>query len=287
MIVDRLTGQPCIECRTLALIGKGWAKGLTAASDARVARAAAAHRGVRYRRRGHRRLRTGASIEHAWSAELAYALGLMATDGCLVGDRRHMSFGSEDRALVETFRACIGLTTMIREVRTRTGGSYFRTQFGDVELYRWFESVGLTPRKSLTLGALAVPEAFLVEVTRGLLDGDGSILDFTYNGTGKARGHRYRTLITRFNSASRSHLEWLRERLRTALGVYGGLSTSLVNDRNPFFQLAYAQRESMILLARLYADRSAPCLLRKRNVWDRWRALSTAASPTLESGSAR
>ena len=211
----------------------------------------------------------------------------MATDGWLSSDGRHMSFGSEDFDLVHTFRLSLGRSNVIRELRTQRGNSYFRMQFGDVELYRWFQWAGLTPRKSLTIGPLVVRDGFLFDTMRGLLDGDGSILDISYDGTGKATSRRYRTLITRFNSASRAHLDWLRGSLNDAIGIWGGLATLLVQGKNPFYQLSYAKRESMILLARLYADRSAPCLLRKRNVWDRWRALSTAASPTLESGSAR
>ena len=39
-----------------------------------------------------------------WSPDLAYAVGLLATDGNLSSDRRHMSFISKDRDLVETLR---------------------------------------------------------------------------------------------------------------------------------------------------------------------------------------
>src|SRR5205807_9455949 len=125
------------------------------------------------------------------------------------------------------------------------------------------------------------------DLVRGLLDGDGSILDITYNGTGKARGRAYRTLITRFNSASRPHLDWIRERLKDSLAINGSLSTILAEGKNPFFHLSYAMPESAILLSALYRDRSAPCLLRKRDNWDRWLALNNGAAPRLGSGSAR
>jgi hypothetical protein len=63
-----------------------------------------------------------------WSVELAYAVGLMATDGNLAGDRRHMSFVSRDRDLVETLRRCLRVTTQARAIGTSRGGTLFRVQ---------------------------------------------------------------------------------------------------------------------------------------------------------------
>jgi hypothetical protein len=65
-----------------------------------VARAADAHRGLQYRRRG-----ALASIE--WSPRLAYAVGLIATDGCLYGDGRHIAFISKDEDLMRTLLSLV------------------------------------------------------------------------------------------------------------------------------------------------------------------------------------
>src|SRR5437763_274151 len=48
-----------------------------------------------------------------WSPNLAWAVGLMATDGNLSGDGRHLSLVSKDRELLETFRACLNLDVAI------------------------------------------------------------------------------------------------------------------------------------------------------------------------------
>ena len=68
-------------------MGKGWAKGLTAKTDARVARMAEGHRGKLYvRRTPLGRLgwlvRTATTLPLAWSDPMAYIVGLTATDGC-------------------------------------------------------------------------------------------------------------------------------------------------------------------------------------------------------------
>ncbi len=218
----------------------------------------------------------------------------MATDGCLSSDGRHLSFGSGDRDLVVTLLRCLRLSTSVRinQLRTTKGSAYYRVQFGRVRLYRWLLAIGLTPRKSLTLGALGVPDDYLIDTVRGLLDGDGSVLTFSYAGSGKAAGRTYVRLMTRFTSASGAHVEWIHGRLRSALGIHGSISRLRSASGNPFFHLTYSTGESRVLLAVLYADHEAPCLRRKRANWERFLTLETsrasnATAPRRASGSAK
>ena len=189
--------------------GKGWAKGRTAATDPRVARVAAAHSGKLYTRRKPlsemkwlRATHTKLPIE--WSAEMAYVVGLTATDGCLASGSRGITFKSMDRQLVETYRRLLGRSNKIGTERTKTGSICYRLQFKDTRLYRWFQSVGVTPRKSLTLGAIEVPDEFFAPLVRGLLDGDGSISNGVWKAdTTRRSDYYYEWLRTRFVSAAR------------------------------------------------------------------------------------
>jgi hypothetical protein len=254
-------------------VGKAWAKGLTAATDPRVARAAAAHRGRKYQRRTpvedcNYRFANKTLLPLRWSRDMAYIVGLTATDGCLYTGRRKLNFKSTDRQLVETYLNLLGRTNRVKTQRTDNGGTVYFTEFHDSRLYAWFLSVGLTPRKSLTLGSLAVPRDLFSETARGLLDGDGSILNFRYPGTGKARGREYETIWVCFNSASRAHLEWVRAELRAIANVEGSLTLdSYTSAGNPFYRLTYAMRETKTILSLIYADPDAPCLRRKRDLW--------------------
>jgi hypothetical protein len=154
-------GQPSVS-------GRGWSAGLTAQTDPRVARSAAARRG---RPRRPYKNRRGAPV--SWAHELAYAVGLIATDGCLYNDGRHVAFTSKDLDLIRTFLSCLG---RLARIRTKRGlGRAFQVEFSDAPLHRWLRRIGIGPRKSLTLGALDVPDEFLLSVVRGLLDGDGTI----------------------------------------------------------------------------------------------------------------
>jgi hypothetical protein len=247
-------------------MGKDWAKGLTAQTDARIARNGAARRGLRYKTK-----RYGArSLE--WSVELAYALGLTATDGNLSRDRRHITFVSKDRALVEAYLRCIGREDVrIHLSRTRTGGRAFRAPFSDTFLYDWLLARGVRPAKSLTLGAVEVPPHLLPHLLRGLIDGDGTIYVLRHRPTLKSYPHYwYVRLWTYFASASRTHIEWLRDELRAAYGLNGYVERIVRKGRHDFFRLKFGKGDSLVLLPVLYGDPAWPALQRKRRIWTRY-----------------
>lgn len=256
--------------------GKGWSRGKTAATDPRVARNAAGHQGKSYVRRTPIELcrwpsaaRTRAPV--AWTPSMAYAVGLIATDGCLITGQTRIDFCSADREMVETYLACLGRDPRrFRIDRTALGSPLYRACFKDAHLYRWLLRVGLTPRKSLTMGALDVPDKYLMHVVRGLLDGDGTIFNRTTAADTTRRPDRtyhYEWFRARFVSASREHLVWLQDRLRAALPVTGAIQTSKRDGRTTMSKLEFGRWDSMRLCAWLYADPAAPCLDRKRAIW--------------------
>ena len=170
-----------------------------------------------------------------------------------------------DREVLETFLRCIARSAHIGASRSGFGSLTLRVQLGDVGLYRWLQAIGLTPRKSHTLGAIDCPQAVFPHLLRGLLDGDGSIIDGTYKGSGKARGHEYRVLKVRFISASRAHVLWLQQRITAEFGLSGS-----IRCENPVFGLTYSKRASVQLLRQIYPEPGVPCLRRKQLIWERF-----------------
>jgi hypothetical protein len=252
--------------------GKGWSKGRSAKDDPRIARAAAAHRGMQYvphvapdqdrRRRGIK------PFDPTWTPTLAYAVGLIATDGGLIRGRS-ISFPSADRELVELLLRCLGKSNKI-SVERGEAGIYYRTQIGDIAMYRWLLSIGIGPRKSLTIGAIDVSDEFLFPLVRGLLDGDGSIMNKVARADTKRRqDYRWEYLQTKFVSGSRKHLVWLRTRLADATGVEGYLMTQKPKGRaRACYALRFSKHASVRLLPLLYPDQEAPRLTRKWRVWE-------------------
>ena len=251
--------------------GKGWAAGRGAGNDPRIARAAASHRGKAHTSRLSTtvdRRRKSCPVAISWSPNLAYAIGLIATDGC-IADGDHVSFVSSDRELVEHLLACLNKKNSVSELRTRTGGAAYRTQIGDVAFCRWLGTIGIAPRKSLTLGPIDTPDEHFVSLLRGLLDGDGSIINKRARADTRGRAdYRWEYLQTKFLSASRPHIEWLRSRIQTHFGIEGYVALTRGRDgRQPQFTLRFGKHASLRLLPLIYADPSAPRLTRKWRVW--------------------
>ena len=207
-----------------------------------------------------------------WSAATAYAVGLIATDGCLDGRRPIVSFTSEDLELVDQFNTAMGRRPRI--YRKFGGFGVWTNQVAIYErsLHSWLLSIGLMPRKTLQLSAIAVPDEYLASLARGLLDGDGSVLSY-WHAPNRRRypNHRSLRLVTRFYSASRPHLEWLAQRLDRAFSIRGAISVDdRVTRKHPLYKLEFAKGASRQLLTRLYADAAEPHLKRKHDVWGRF-----------------
>lgn len=206
--------------------------------------------------------RTHGRVSHKWSADLAYAIGLITADGNLSPDGRHITFVSADRELHETYRRCLGISNRTGQ-HTGGYGSAFKTTFGDVVFYHWLLGIGLMPDKTFRLRRVDVPDEYFADFTRGFLDGDGNInvyLD-SYN----VRKHRnekyaYWRLYVRLYSASRPFLEWMQAMLVRLVSAGG----TILDRGTSGWVLQYAKRDSLHLLPWVYYSPGVPCLERKR-----------------------
>lgn len=206
-----------------------------------------------------------------WTSELAYAVGLLTTDGCLSNDGRHIVLRSSDKDLLQTFKRCLNLKNRIgRTVNGRVVS--YRVQFGSVQFYRWLLKIGLFPHKTYTIGTLNIPDQYFRDFLRGHLDGDGSITVYrdSYNAV-KMQNPKYvyTRLFVRFISASKKHMIWLRENIVRLLGVHGALHESRPpadSRRVSLWLLKFMKKESLELLSQLYYDPAIPCLERKRKI---------------------
>lgn len=221
-----------------------------------------------------------------WSPRMAYIVGLIATDGCLSKDRRHISFDTNDRQLVETFLSCLGRPLRYRTMKTVVGNDRYQAQFSDVRFYRWLVDAGLTPRKSLTLGAIAAPRDFFAPLVRGLLDGDGNIYTLLHAPTRKKYpNYTYERLWTHFTSASEGHIEWLRSEISIVMGLRGYIERRPETDeRHAFFRLKFGNRASVTLLSALYAAPGEPRLERKWQKFDGYLRRHARADSSAEGG---
>ena len=113
-----------------------------------------------------------------------------------------------------------------------------------------------------------MPDAHLISLARGLLDGDGSISVFLDRPTRiRYPDYEYERLWVFFLSASQAHIDWLRGRIKELVGLNGYVERIVRKKRHDLFRLKYGKRESIVLLRLLYSDPNAPCLERKRSKW--------------------
>ena len=106
---------------------------------------------------------------------MAYAVGLIATDGNLSRRPGRLSIVSNDVDLLDTVRRRLNLGVPIRPHTGGYGHRGHRIAWSDRRFYDWLTTVGLTPAKSLTLGPLAIPDDYFADFLRGCIDGDGSV----------------------------------------------------------------------------------------------------------------
>src|SRR3989344_5648797 len=193
-----------------------------------------------------------------WSSNFAYAIGLLATDGCLYNNGRHMNLTTKDLEQAENFKLCLNLSVKIgtkyrNSLRVR---EYYYVQFGDVLFYRFLESIGMTPAKTKTIGQLLVPKKYFFDFLRGHLDGDGTFYSY-YDPRWKSSFMFYTTFV----SASKKHIDWIRQALFLRLKIKGHITR---DAKRSAYNLKYAKRESMAILRKIYYNAGVVCLRRKR-----------------------
>lgn len=192
-----------------------------------------------------------------WSSNLAYVIGLITTDGNLSKDGRHIDFTSKDLEQIENFKKILQLKNKIGTKRSSNDSNkiYFRIQFGDVNFYKFLLLIGLHSNKTKTINKLNIPNEYFADFLRGYLDGDG----FTYSYWDKRWKSSF-MLYTGFVSASKIHLDWLRDRIQSLYNIYG----TIKNGGKSTYQLMYAKSSSISLLEKIYYNIDLICLNRKR-----------------------
>lgn len=194
--------------------------------------------------------------QYEWSNEIGYIVGLMASDGCLSKDRRHLDLTSVDVDQLENFLVALKRRVKISEKNNKSKTTAYRVQFSDVALYDFLVKVGLTPNKSMTISHLNIPDKYYKDFLRGLYDGDGSS-----NAFWDARWKSSYMYYTRFASASMNFIVFIQSKNSELMGIGGG---SIIRTKGAFM-LSYAKSESKKIYDFMYYSDNVICLGRKRH----------------------
>jgi hypothetical protein len=195
-------------------------------------------------------------VDTKWSANLAYAVGLLATDGCLARTVALIDLTSKDREQLDNFNHCLGLKLKIDRKISSYGTVGLRVQFKNRLFHDFLVSIGLTPAKSKTIEEIKVPDKYFFDFLRGCFDGDGSFYSYW-----DPRWKSSFMFYIAFASASPKFIDWIQKKNNELISIKGYIGQ---DGKKLTYQLKYAKQESLLLLEKMYYSSKLVCLSRKK-----------------------
>lgn len=192
-----------------------------------------------------------------WSPNFAYAIGLLATDGCVSSDGYHISFVSIDLEQIKNYMKCLKIANKIGRNMSGGGRQAYRVQFGDVGFIDFLKGIGIEPAKSLTIESVKVPDKYFFDFLRGCLDGDGCSYSYM-----DPRWRSSFMFYVEFVSASPMFIHWLKRSIKELAYIDGHITRAY--KKNICYQLKYSKYNAVKLVKKMYANEGCVCLTRKR-----------------------
>lgn len=193
-------------------------------------------------------------VDTTWTPELAYVVGVFASDGNLGKDGLYLDVTSKDKEILETVLAVLKLTHIkIGTKSSGQGNSSYRIQFKRKIFHQWLVSIGLMPNKSRRIRKLHIHEELFFDFLRGYWDGDGTVT--------RQRDKRWKnSYIDSIGLASGSlaFLRWMQKEINSRLGT-----TGFISEGTRVLQLRYARGDSRKILQAMFYRKGLPHLERK------------------------
>lgn len=196
----------------------------------------------------------------SWNKDLAYAVGLITTDGCLSKDGRHIDLTSKDINLIKDFASILEISNKITNKISayKPTGIYYRIQLSHANFYRFLVDLGLSPNKSRSLGPLRIPSEYFADFLRGCIDGDGNISIV------KHPESQHPQLRLRLASSSSNFLQWIKQSVNQYWEISGGFISKIYKNTQ---YLTYSKSDSIKILELLYYNGVKYYLKRKFNYY--------------------
>lgn len=213
---------------------------------------------IRHPNPSKRGRKPGAKVLVKWSPDFAYAIGLLATDGCVSADGRHVNLTSKDIEQIKNFKTALKINNPIstKKRAKKDPTLYYQIQFSDVLFVRFLKSIGIRPAKSKIISSLKIPNLYFFDFLRGCFDGDGTIYSY--------RDKRWKSsymFYVSFITASKQFAQWLAFKIENLSGSIGHIKT---DGRGITFQLTFGKKASMKILSNMYKKPSSISLSRKK-----------------------
>ena len=190
-----------------------------------------------------------------WSNDLAYLIGLIASDGSITKDKPEIRFSTTDKELKNNFSDIVsnlltGKELNYYEHNYRDDKIEYGAKFTHRKFYQFLLNIGIMPNKSHKLAKIKVPNKYFFHFLRGEFEGDG------YVSTRRGR------LLSGITSGSGSFLKWIDSTIKQLSSISGGG----IYEQDTVFELSYYHNDSLTLYRKLYDD-SKYYLNRKKKVF--------------------
>jgi hypothetical protein len=175
-----------------------------------------------------------------------YMVGLVATDGCLSSDGRHVSITAKDGEFLEALHKEARLFGKVGIKNKGKLNQAHHIQISNTNFYEFLVSKGIFPKKSLTLKSIDVPEEYFSDFCRGVIDGDGSIRKW------KHPHNKSEQWSLRIYSASKDFICWIKTKIEETYGASGRIYTAKRIDRNEAHTLKFGKMAAVKILQNCY-----------------------------------
>ena len=181
---------------------------------------------------------------------MAYILGFIVTDGCLVEHKNGYNALNITNKNKHILRNILDTMESGHKISVKPRGGvpnrlYFQIQIRDKIIYNDLLGLGLTPRKSKTIRVPKTPSVFFGDFVRGCFDGDGSVTIWQ-----EPRWRHSWQMRTVFSSGSHGFLTDMQKRLYKEAGLSVG---SIQNPRREY-ALCYSIADSIKLYHFMYKN---------------------------------
>ena len=175
-----------------------------------------------------------------------YLVGVIASDGCLSKDGRHIDITAKDPLYLESLKKAAGLLSKVGAKYSGIGNRYFHLQIANVGFYEFLLARGILPRKSLTQKEIDVPDKYFSDFCRGIIDGDGNIRKWTHP------SNKREQWVLRIYSSSRCFIDWIQGRIEQIFGAKGRVHPRRDPQKNAAFVLKYGKMAARKVLKSCY-----------------------------------
>jgi hypothetical protein len=187
-----------------------------------------------------------------------YLLGAYMTDGCINDKKHHLSFSlcSKDKDWLEVIKNIISPEKPIFNKL-----NCFTLENSNSEVMNWLISYGCKPRKSLSLKIEKdIPEQYLADFVRGLIDGDGSISISSYKKIKNNKEYFYTKTSVYLCSASIDFLNQVKNLIPISINSTlievnqqpSKIRETVIVPKNPFYRLQLNDSHAKKFLNWLY-----------------------------------